>query len=102
MDLKFYFPLSGPVVPLDDIPDPVFAQRMAGHGLTIDPLDLGFCCHAATQVHRKRHALTLTTTKVSMLELKYLITVVLVANNDRSHPTNPSNILNDYECSFLC
>ena len=88
MDLKFYSPLSGPVVPVDDVPDPVFAQRMAGHGLTIDPLDLGFCCHAATQVHRKRHALTLTTHE----GVEILIHVgiekpnhrVLVANNDLS------------------
>ena len=30
-------PLSGIVVPLDDVPDPVFAQRMVGDGVSIDP-----------------------------------------------------------------
>jgi multiphosphoryl transfer protein len=134
MDLIFYSPLSGPVVPLEEVPDPVFAQRMAGEGLAIDPLDhrvLSPCSGKVTQVHRKRHAVTLTTDegveilihigietvsldgegfqvrvsegqRVSKGDLliefdadviarkaKSLITVVLVANNDRFHPTNP-------------
>ena len=64
MDLIFYSPLSGPVVRLEDVPDPVFAQRMAGDGLAIDPLDnrvLSPCMGQVTQVHRKRHAVTLAT-----------------------------------------
>jgi phosphoenolpyruvate-protein phosphotransferase len=134
MDLIFYSPLSGPVVPLEDVPDPVFAQRMAGDGLAIDPIDnrvLSPCSGKVTQVHRKRHAVTLATAEgveilihigietvsldgegfqvrvsdgqqVSKGDLliefdadlivrkaKSLITVVLVANNDRFHPTNP-------------
>jgi multiphosphoryl transfer protein len=134
MDLIFYSPLSGPVVPLDEVPDPVFAQRMAGDGLAIDPLDnrvLSPCMGKVTQVHRKRHAVTLATDEgVEILihigietvsldgegfqvrvsdgqrvnkgdlliefdadliarKAKSLITVVLVANNDRFHPTNP-------------
>jgi len=134
MDLIFYSPLSGPVVPLADVPDPVFAQRMAGDGLAIDPLDnrvLSPCLGKVTQVHRKRHAVTLLTDegveilihigletvnldgegfqvrvsdgqRVSKGDLliefdadviarkaKSLITVVLVANTDRFHPTNP-------------
>jgi phosphocarrier protein FPr len=107
---------------------------MAGEGLAIDPLDprvLSPCGGKVTQVHRKRHAVTLTTDegveilihigletvsldgegfqvrvsegqRVSKGDLliefdadviarkaKSLITVVLVANNDRFHPTNP-------------
>ena len=59
-----YAPLSGPVVPLQDVPDPVFAQRMAGEGPAIDPVDnqvLSPCSGKVTQVHRKRHAVTLAT-----------------------------------------
>ncbi|MBV8525713.1 MAG: HPr family phosphocarrier protein, partial [Acetobacteraceae bacterium] len=134
MDLIFYSPLSGPVVSLEEVPDPVFAQRMAGDGLAVDPLDrrvLSPCNGKVTQVHRKRHAVTLATEegveilihigietvsldgegfqvrvsdgqRVSKGDLliefdadliarkaKSLITVVLVANNDRFHPTNP-------------
>src|ERR1700747_1284399 len=64
MDLIFYSPLSGPVVPLEEVPDPVFAQRMGGDGLAIDPLDrrvLSPCNGKVTQVHRKRHAVALAT-----------------------------------------
>src|SRR6201981_183537 len=59
-----YAPLSGPVIPLEDVPDPVFAQRMAGDGLAICPVDnqvLSPCSGKVTQVHRKRHAVTLAT-----------------------------------------
>jgi multiphosphoryl transfer protein len=64
MDLIFYSPLSGPVVPLEEVPDPVFAQRMAGDGLAIDPLDhrvLSPCSAKVIQVHRKRHVVALAT-----------------------------------------
>ncbi|MBW0000499.1 MAG: phosphoenolpyruvate--protein phosphotransferase [Verrucomicrobia bacterium] len=64
MDSEFFAPLSGPVVPLGDVPDPVFAQRMAGDGLAIDPVDnrvLSPCDGKVAQVHRKRHAVTVVT-----------------------------------------
>ncbi|AMX84998.1 PTS glucose transporter subunit IIA [Geobacillus subterraneus] len=32
-------PLSGTIVPLEDVPDPVFAQKMMGDGIAIDPTD---------------------------------------------------------------
>lgn len=32
-------PLSGPLVPLERVPDPVFAQKMVGDGISIDPVD---------------------------------------------------------------
>ena len=32
-------PLQGWVAPLDEVPDPVFADRMMGDGLAIDPID---------------------------------------------------------------
>jgi glucose-specific phosphotransferase system IIA component len=134
MDLIFCSPLSGPVVPLEEVPDPIFAQRMAGDGLAIDPLDqrlLSPCNGTVTKVHRNRHAVALTTDegvkilihigietvgldgegfqvrvsegqRVSKGDLlvefdadviarkaKSLITVVLVTNSDRFHPTNP-------------
>ena len=59
-----YSPLSGPVAPLQNVPDPVFAQGMAGDGLAIDPIDsrvLSPCSAKVKQVHRKRHAVTLVT-----------------------------------------
>ena len=32
-------PLTGNVRPLDDVPDPVFAQKMMGEGLAIEAID---------------------------------------------------------------
>jgi phosphotransferase system HPr (HPr) family protein len=64
MELTFYAPLSGPIVPLETVPDPVFAQRMAGDGVGIDPITgvlLAPCDGRLAQVHRKRHAVTITT-----------------------------------------
>jgi phosphotransferase system IIA component len=32
-------PLSGVIVPLEQVPDPVFSQKMVGDGASIDPVD---------------------------------------------------------------
>ncbi|HEY4601826.1 MAG TPA: PTS glucose transporter subunit IIA [Cerasibacillus sp.] len=37
--LEIYAPLSGEVVPLEDVPDPVFGQKMMGEGVAILPED---------------------------------------------------------------
>jgi len=55
-------PLKGWVAPLDETPDPVFAERMLGDGLAIDPLDSTLhapCDAVVATVHRARHAVTL-------------------------------------------
>lgn len=55
-------PLSGVIVPLENVPDPAFAQRLAGDGASIDPLSdrvLAPCEGRVVQVHRARHAVTL-------------------------------------------
>ena len=31
-------PLSGVLAPLDDVPDPVFAQRLVGDDVSVDPV----------------------------------------------------------------
>lgn len=56
-------PLDGVLVSLDEVPDPVFAQRLVGDGVSIEPLsqELRAPCDARVlQVHRAGHALTLT------------------------------------------
>jgi len=55
-------PLQGWIAPLDETPDAVFAQRMLGDGLAIDPTGsmLHAPCDAVVMtVHRARHAVTL-------------------------------------------
>ncbi|WP_454718731.1 phosphoenolpyruvate--protein phosphotransferase [Caulobacter segnis] len=54
--------MKGWLAALDETPDAVFAERMLGDGLAIDPLDSTLhapCDAVVTTVHRARHAVTL-------------------------------------------
>jgi phosphocarrier protein FPr len=65
MRLVLKAPLSGVVVPLDEVPDPVFAQRMVGDGLSIDPVTASLvapCDGRVVQIHSAAHAVTLAST----------------------------------------
>jgi len=56
--------MSGPLVPLEQVPDPVFAQKMVGDGISIDPVTPYLqapCAGKVVQLHRAGHALTLET-----------------------------------------
>lgn len=67
--LTLLAPLSGVIVPLARVPDPVFSARLAGDGLSIEPLSnrlLAPCDARVVQVHRAGHALSL---EASGLEL---------------------------------
>lgn len=60
--LTLMAPLSGVVVPLEQVPDPVFAERLVGDGVSIDPVSqdlLAPCDARVTLVHRANHAITL-------------------------------------------
>lgn len=55
-------PLHGWVVPLEEVPDPVFKQRMLGDGVAVDPVGntlFAPCSAVITNIHAARHALTL-------------------------------------------
>src|SRR5688572_5115354 len=63
-------PISGVLVPLDQVPDPAFAQRLAGDGIAIDPLGqtiVAPCDARVLQVHRAGHALTLDVSGLEIL-----------------------------------
>jgi len=62
--LTLLAPVEGLVIPLNEVPDPVFAGLALGEGIALDPL--GECLHAPcdgeiVQCARTRHALTLRT-----------------------------------------
>jgi len=60
--LTLLAPVSGVLVPLDAVPDPAFAQRLAGDGISIDPLGdtiVAPCDADVRHVHRSGHAVTL-------------------------------------------
>jgi phosphocarrier protein FPr len=55
-------PVSGPVVAIESVPDPVFAQKIVGPGIAIDPIDqtlLAPCEGTIVQIHRAGHAVTI-------------------------------------------
>ncbi len=55
-------PLSGPLVDLSQVPDPVFSQKMVGDGITIDPINQTLsapCAGKVIQLHRAGHAVTI-------------------------------------------
>ena len=60
-DLLLQAPLSGIIYPLERVPDPVFAQKLVGDGISIDPTDatlLAPCAGEVIQLHPAAHALT--------------------------------------------
>ncbi len=60
--LSIQAPLSGIVIPLDQVPDPVFSQKMVGDGIAIDPISevlLAPCHGEIIQLHPAGHAVTL-------------------------------------------
>jgi phosphocarrier protein FPr len=62
--LSILSPLSGQVWPLERLPDPVFAQKMVGDGLSIDPVDavlVAVCDAEVVLLHAAGHAATLRT-----------------------------------------
>jgi len=68
--LSLLAPVSGIVVPLEEVPDPVFAQRLVGDGIAIEPLAqqlVAPCDGRVSQVHRAGHALTLSASGIEIL-----------------------------------
>ncbi|WP_321799067.1 phosphoenolpyruvate--protein phosphotransferase [Caballeronia sp. J97] len=61
--IELMAPLSGVMVQLETVPDPVFAQKMVGDGVSIDPTSnelLAPLSGTVTQLHRAAHAATIT------------------------------------------
>jgi phosphoenolpyruvate-protein phosphotransferase len=62
--LEIIAPLSGVLVPLASIPDPVFAEKKVGDGISLDPTTgelLAPVAGVVTQLHRAHHAIVITT-----------------------------------------
>ncbi len=64
--LKLKAPIAGVLVPLDQVPDPVFSQKSVGDGVAIDPTGnelVAPCDGTVLQVHPSGHALFMKTKK---------------------------------------
>lgn len=62
--LRLLAPVSGPLLPLEQVPDPVFAQKLVGDGVSIDPVSsrlVAPCDAEVLTVHPSGHAITLRT-----------------------------------------
>lgn len=78
--LTLLAPVTGLVVPLEAVPDPVFAQRLTGDGVAIEPLGNELVAPAdatVLQVHRAGHAVTLDVGGLELLLHVGLDTVAL-------------------------
>lgn len=63
-DVSLIAPLSGRLVPIEQVPDPVFAEKMVGDGISIDPTSqilLSPCDGEVIQLHPSCHAVTVKT-----------------------------------------
>ena len=68
--LELLAPLAGWVLPLTEVPDPVFAGAMAGDGVAIDPIGESLhapCDGVIALLGANRHALTVRTNGVDVL-----------------------------------
>ena len=62
--LRLTAPLSGYLLSIESVPDPVFAQKMVGDGISIDPTTailVAPCDGEVVQLHPSQHAVTLKT-----------------------------------------
>jgi phosphoenolpyruvate-protein phosphotransferase len=62
--LEVWAPLDGLVIPLVQVPDPVFAGQMVGLGVGIEPTSSVLrapCAGEVVQLHRAKHAISLAT-----------------------------------------
>jgi glucose-specific phosphotransferase system IIA component len=80
--LTIVAPMTGRVLPMDDVPDPVFSERMLGDGLAIDPSEgVAVAPVAGTLIvfHSAGHAFAIETNapKVGVLVHVGLDTVTL-------------------------
>ncbi|MFN9214273.1 MAG: glucose PTS transporter subunit IIA, partial [Gemmatimonadota bacterium] len=78
--LTLLAPVTGLVVPLEQVPDPVFAQRLTGDGVAIEPLAGELVAPAdatVLQVHRAGHAVTLDIGGIEVIVPVGLDTVAL-------------------------
>ena len=60
--LTLMAPVTGVLVPIEKVPDPVFAQKMVGEGISIDPLSdhlVAPCDGEVIHLHPAGHAVTL-------------------------------------------
>ena len=109
-ELRLLAPLSGQIWALERIPDPVFAQKMVGDGISIDPTDESLVAPCAAEVmslHAAGHAVTLRTAEgVEILIHIGIDTVALKGKGFQTHvkagdKVEPGALLITFDLDFL-
>ena len=86
--LKILSPLSGQTWPLERVPDPVFAQKLVGDGVSIDPTDavlLAGCDGEVVALPATGHAVTLRTREGIEVLMHVGIDTVTMKGKDFTH-----------------
>ena len=95
-DITLKAPLGGLIYPIEEIPDPVFSQKMVGDGLSIDPTDSILYAPldgTVTQLHRALHAVTMTHSSGLQVMMHIgLDTVELKSKGFRAHIEEGQNV----------
>lgn len=71
-DTSFLNPIAGLVVPLEQIPDPVFAAGTVGHGFAMEPTDgvvRAPFSGKVVQLHRAHHAISISNSEMNLTVL---------------------------------
>ncbi len=87
-EFSIQLPLKGIVQALTDLPDPVFAEKMMGDGVAIDPVENVVYAPFAgkiTQIHGSHHAITIEQGDVELLMHVGLDTVTLKGRGFELH-----------------
>lgn len=89
MTITIKSPLSGWITPLVDLPDPVFAERMLGDGIAIDPVEGRLVAPVdgvVASIHPAKHAVTIDADGGAVLLLHIgLETVALAGEGFATH-----------------
>lgn len=75
-------------MPIESVPDPVFAQKMTGDGLALDPVSntlLAPCNGQITQIHKGQHELTISNSQIDIVMHIGLNTAVLNGEGFLAH-----------------
>lgn len=88
--LRLLAPVTGLAVPLDRVPDAAFAQRLAGDGVALDPVENVIrapCDARVALLHRARHAVTLEAAGLEIIIHVGIDTIMLGGEGFTSHVT---------------
>lgn len=93
--LEVFSPVSGTVIPLSQVPDPVFSEKMLGDGAAIDPVENFVFAPFDGKVinlNKNLHAITLSNGKLEVLVHIGLETVQLKGKGFKAHVQDGATI----------